>query len=504
MSIEFTSSHSAKRNPLPETRERAFGDKSVVFKFVTAGLPEECWLPDIGRMPFMPPDDVARVVAHLQSAQSHFVDNHSNVVAMFPGYPRRLDDDYQWDTRVHWLVYVHHAGFTPLHEQPIADEYEGIPTRVYEGRYWRGMDRDHSARFNVKYSDVVAAGESIGPVNDRTSGTLGAFLVSEKTKKIYFLTSHHLVEVVRNDPKRILISAPSLESFVRNKRVSLRISKERLKADSEDGFESKIAEIDRQREQLSRPDYRRTAEEEKQHVIGEVHLGASRHASHITKIDNEDVEIGIDVALCEWRNETGRLILSTIIEIAGSETYNKYEVSSDIAKFNYTTCLSEDDVVVKLGRSSGLTSGFPSATTGVVTDRDVGDFTVLEDPSLDRPAGHRYFTSLQWKSRRKKGKTVIMLNQYLISHKYQRDFAEDGDSGSMCYLNSPKWAESDRLKLKPWAMLNGGLVMPYYTAGIASSMEAVMNSFGSYNLGLLHVISEQNQKLLGTHRARAL
>jgi hypothetical protein len=65
---------------------------------------------------------------------------------------------------------------------------------------------------------------------------------------------------------------------------------------------------------------------------------------------------------------------------------------------------------------------------------------------------------------------VLLCNQYIISHKAGLVFAQEGDSGAMCYL---------QLNSQRWGLLNGVLSTSIYSYGIASPIDAVMASFGA-------------------------
>jgi len=233
--------------------------------------------------------------------------------------------------------------------------------------------------------------------------------------------------------------------------------------------------------------------EEDAHVIGTPVKDTMKCGPYQMKLPNSSnrITIGVDMTLCKW-NELCTRRISPEIELRGG--LSRYRITSDVMPWGEPMAVSNEDVVIKMGRSTGLTRGYPRNITALVVSSPPGDYEL-------RPGATP--TTFHAVRRNRKQVRVELLNQYMIAHHRGEErpvFALDGDSGSLCYFNSSEWSDDDKFKLKPWALLNGGFWSTLAAYGIASPLDAVIKSLGAGVNEKLTFISPENVYRLGNFR----
>ena len=447
----------------------------ILFKVVSLDIQFEHF-PDPGPRPLIDVSESRRLRPIVQEAQIEYCDHHSNIAAVFGDYAYLKG---QWSTEPHIVVFVHTKSYIPLGENPLPKIYKGVPVSVYEGRYQTLPGKDVIEQFDdpsgeIGYSEVVGPGTSIGARGSDAIGTLGGFLTDQKTsesEKIYFLTNHHVVIETSNESSKVEVLQPAVGDYRRFQRRQLRyqnLNKKRL--------QEELNEL-----------YRPLNTQE----IDQCRIGTVTVTSSTTYIGNLLVEardgarsipIGVDAAIGVY--ESTRLVTTEVESRLPDVTITSEMVPWD-AELEEKT-----DQVLKTGRTTGYTIGFPLSLSGAVINMNPGNF------SLERGDLLMTVNQTRIKIEKHSQKRIVLSNQHLVGHKAGGQFASPGDSGAICYLNSKNWPAEDRWKLRPWGLLNGHIINNIYRYGILSPIDAVMKAIG-YNRIL---ISSASEHLLGRLR----
>ena len=141
-------------------------------------------------------------------------------------------------------------------------------------------------------------------------------------------------------------------------------------------------------------------------------------------------------------------------------------MTSDVLEWTHVTNEGED-IVIKVGRTTGHTLGTPISAPSAVNTRMVGDYEIIQRGDRgDLTDYHKRSANNLW-----------LRHQYLVAHSAGVPFADAGDSGSVCYLNSRSWGDHSRWKLRPWGLLHARLLTYSYSFGVLSPLDAVLRCF---------------------------
>ena len=410
---------------------------------------------------------------------------HSNVVAVFPGYPRLTDVD-EWSSTLHWLVIVHHKGYVPWGESPVPDSFGGIPTKLYNGRLRSLADNPNYDEFNysrpdgpIDMLDPVQPGASIAELNGRQIGTLGCFLSSSSrpSSGVDLLTNWHVI------PRGATVVQPAMGDF---RRAEIRrykgqiINAKRLKPA---GWQASVTADEAALAVLNAHEYHWSAEDAEHATISRrqsCHYKGMQ-GNHAFSVNGREMLVGVDAARLRYTSGAGRAI----------EPCPELEHAARFRLLHEVVCLASvhdlrqsEDAVVKVGRTTGERWGFPLPFTALTVRRREGDFEVTDEDESTYLARVQHTTRDQHR--------VVLHNQYLIGHKLGVDdnplFALGGDSGAVCWLHSGE----RRSVLRPWGLLNAGLTTELYSYGVASPLDAVLDAVKHDENEELSVLAQDN------------
>ena len=355
--------------------------RTVNFLFRTLDLPPLTTFPPLSPRPVLSTSDAARFRPHTNTALLHFRRGRSNVIAVTAGYASRTDGS--WSDEPHWLVFVHHKGFVPLGEEPLPKRYKRVPVSVFEGRY----DALPSRRFNsvnpsgvYRYVDPLQPGVSVGMEGVAGGGTLGGYLVEEKGPEegaIFGLTNAHVLRarVQRHtepeyEVRRITQPAPVDE--VRSRVAELESRRSQLRTPGPEQ-QAQLRDIKRRLALLSSPEYLPSDEEMRRTVIGEVDPNLCVLGPQRTRVQQRLPAIGVDAAVFRYTGDRRITPGLTSIDV---EQLN-LSVTSDVLEWTHVTNEGED-IVIKVGRTTGHTLGTPISAPSAVNTRMVGDYEIIQ------------------------------------------------------------------------------------------------------------------------------
>ena len=461
-------------------------DWSIEFQWMQVD-PPSLLSDDLGALPVLSPHALGVLKPIVHAAQRRFHRHSSNVVGVLAGYsPDRASSG--WTNAPALLVVVHHKGFVPLGESPLPRRFKGVPVHVFEGRCVAGMppriqEIEHDdPRGTIRLVDPIRSGASIGILGRGAVGTLGGFIVDSRSGTIYLLTNAHVVQdaitadvadnnnASNNDSNTNIITQPSGPDKIRD---ALRTLQQNLNGLVEN--RAPKAEQEHVRQQMTR--VRAGAPwpmtDDGRYVVAVRPTVHKRGDKQVRRAgDATRSSVGVDMALCEY---TGNRLVD--VRIAIPSDLEAAQQTHAIGRWD-SGCDEEHDLVVKDGRSTGLTMGRPTPMTASVNPQQLGVHLLLRG---DQPNTVHY---------QLRALAPTLHNQYLVKHeRSSHRFAFEGDSGSLCYLHDHNQA----WELRPWGLFHSVLATNAWAYAVVSPMEAVM-ACAPPGCTLL---SPQNQHLLG-------
>ncbi len=471
--------------PDPEDWEDWF----IEFNWMSADVPF-VMENDLGPPPPLTAHDQARLRPLIYKAQRRF-HRHSNVIAVIGGYAHLGD---RWSGSAELLVFVHHKGLVPFGERALPRTFHSVPVHVYEGRYTPTPPRSQQQRIQemeydapvgtTRFMDPLVSGVSIGVLGTASVGTLGAFVVDSRASaggvrpSLFLLTNDHVVrDSTANEHP---ITQPAAPDYRRN---TMQLLEQQLAEAVRD--RGPRSEQHRLRGEISRvraavdpwP-----ASQDERFVVAGFPTVRKLGRQQVRREDNTRDSVGVDMALCPYRGD--RLIdvrITIPAHLGQSRGEHAWEQTHEVLPWDEP--YDEDrDLVLKDGRSTGLTVGKPVPLTASINTQEMGVFLLTRGEA----AGGVHYQVRE--------DSPTLHNQYLVKHeRSNRQFAVDGDSGSLCYLRDHR----EPWRLRPWALLHGVIASTIWSYAVLSPMQAVMAAMPPGYV----LVSPQNDHVLGELRA---
>ena len=483
------------------------------FALMTVDLPMPRHLPiDFTPRPALSKDDANRIRPLTNDAFLRF-QRHSNVIAVTAGYARL--NSGEWSDEPHWIIFVHHKDFVPWGERPLPRRFKHIPITVCEGRY----DTIPSvSRFDTvnpsgvyRYIDPLQPGVSIGMDAVPGGGTLGGFVIEEKGEHdgaVFGLTNAHVLRSRENahngDPRYEVrrITQPAPSDAIRTHVTLLEAQQTQLNLlrPRPSDYQLQLNNIKSELTRMKSPDYQLSRQDTEDVVIGKVSPDLCFLGEYRMRLDNprQRPAIGIDAAVFRYEGTRmislnmeqielkGRKLFTPSVSLNNNQTADvpdrELSFTSHVLEWTYEANESED-VVIKIGRTTGVTCGAPISAPSAVNTRQVGTYEIVR--SGDRNDVVHY--------RKRSSNDLWLRNQYFVGHASGHPFVDVGDSGSVCYLNSPNWDQESRWKLRPWGLLHARVVSESYSFAVLSPIDAVLRCFNGRSFLLL---GHDNEHLL--------
>jgi hypothetical protein len=426
-----------------------------------------------------------KVLVALHEAQKTLPHLHSDIVAITIG---SLQIDGNPSPCLHLIVLS--KGYIPLGQQPLPNKINGLPVKITEGRYepcpWRVDFGDENASAGTyQQIDPLRPGCSIGIKGTRFQGTMGGFVVdSNNPTQKYILTNHHVAIDVCHPNTAGPITQPGLSDYKRYKTDELTTQINQIENRSLNPSDQDAEELDHLYQERTK--IRNSSVVPEECIIG--HVQQNRQMRESRKIEGQ--MIGIDAAMI-LLNTSRRIALSMgdrFIQNLDSVYYNRKPLSITIP---FGTFLTEDDLVYKDGRTTGVTTGRPCIYPASISQQietpaeaelpgTLMTFSNYRQPSCGCAPGGLHDVPRFW-----------LHNQYLVAHSGDQAFVNVGDSGAVCYVQR---AGPDN-NLYPWGLLNGCLPYSKYAYAVLSPLDAVLKELSLERENLV-LVTDQNKNYL--------
>ena len=338
--------------------------------------------------------------------------NHSNIVSITGGYIYNSEFK-DWERQPHVIVCVCTKGYIPIGEDAIPKSFNGIRIKVLDGSC-QSLFAPTLTRGYDQLSQFRGSKNSINPNDSLRVGKIDARL---KTKSS------------NNETSNYLTLTSNCADFQPGSLIKFPGSNNRV--------------IQRYTENLV----------------------MSARSSIRTK---EDVEVGIDVALCSH----------ILDDDSDWEESNVRKQEINLSQFNRMAQVRQLDHPQQCLLVEVWIAG--------IRKRDVGDYYVHTELNKEY---YSYTSDIassfvddenrQMPYISKRLDVQFLQNQYLITAHFGRRYATVGDAGSICHLEN-----SD--EKRPWGVIHGQLRNEWFVYAIASPIEAILHKieqdYGEVNL----------------------